>query len=183
MILSIVLVLSLTYPVMGLWSKTSGFKPGNGYTLDGAAYLQSNNPDEYAAMQWLRNAPLGVIAEAVGGSYSLFARMASHSGQPAVLGWDFHELQWRGGTAEMGSRRMDIERLYCTARWEESERILRQYHVRYVVVGAMEITAYASGSSACPSGLNAGKFDRNLSLAFQRGGTSIYLVPAVAEIP
>jgi len=128
-------------------------------------------------MQWLKEAPLGVVAEAVGGSYTQFARMASNSGQPTVLGWDFHELQWRGGTEESGSRRADIERLYCTRHWEEAEVIIQQYNISYIVVGAVEYSAYGEGSTTCPQGFNELKLIRNLTLAFQQGGVSIYLVP------
>jgi uncharacterized membrane protein len=173
----ILLGLTLTYPVMGLWSKTNGFNPQSGYNLDGTAFLARSNPDEVAAMTWLLEAPPGTVAEAVGGSYSQFARMASNSGQPTVLGWDFHEMQWRGGTEEMGSRKGDIERLYCTKDWGEAESILRRYKVRYVVVGSLEYSAYGAGSKLCPSGMNEIKFSRFLSLAFQQRNTSIYLVP------
>ena len=162
---------------MGLWSKTGGFKPYGGFTLDGTAHLETDNPDEKAAMDWLKNAPLGVVAEGVGGSYSGFARMSTHSGQPTVLGWDFHEMQWRGGTKEMGSRFYDIERLYCASNWAETEAILRQYNVRYVVVGSMELSAYGRGSDACPVGMAETKFMRNLPVAFQQGIVTIYEVP------
>jgi len=179
----LVLVASLTYPVMGVWSKTSGFKPYGGFTLDGTAYLERSNPEEAAAMNWLRETPLGVVAEAVGGSYSAFARMSAHSGQPTVLGWDFHEVQWRGGTEEMGSRRGDIEKLYCTNNWRDAENILRQYNIRYVVVGSLERDLYAPGSAACPSGLNESKFTRQLSKVFFQGSTSIYQVPEDILVP
>jgi len=179
--LVVLLTLSLTYPLLGLWSKTNGFRPGTGFTLDGTAYLDRGNPDERAAMQWLQAAPLGVVAEAVGGSYTQFARMSVHSGQPTVLGWDFHEMQWRGSTAEMGSRRADIERLYCTADWDQAEQILHQYNVRYVVVGQMENITYGQGSPACPGGMMAGKFIRHLSLAFAQDSVSIYEVGAVSD--
>jgi len=173
----IILTLSLTYPVMGLWSRTNGFKAGDGLNLDGTAYVIRSNPDEAAAMQWLKKAPLGTVAEAIGGSYTQFARMASNTGQPTVLGWDFHEIQWRGGTDEMGSRRTDIERMYCTGNWEEAKTILDQYHVRYVVVGSLEDHTYGVGSSACPSGINEIKFSRHLDIGFQQGSTTVYLVP------
>jgi len=173
----IILTLSLTYPVMGLWSRTNGFKAGDGLNLDGTAYVIRSNPDEAAAMQWLKKAPLGTVAEAIGGSYTQFARMASNTGQPTVLGWDFHEIQWRGGTDEMGSRRTDIERMYCTGNWEEAKTILDQYHVRYVVVGSLEEHTYGVGSSACPSGINEIKFSRHLDIGFQQGSTTVYLVP------
>jgi YYY domain-containing protein len=175
--MGVVMVLSLTYPVMSLWSKTNGFQPYVGLTLDGTAYLESGNPDEAGAMTWLRNAPLGVVAEAVGGSYTQYARMSINSGQPTVLGWEFHEMQWRGGTEEMGSRRADIERLYCTGDWDEAQSILEQYDVRYVVVGGLELSTYQAGSTACPPGLDEIKFIRHLPLAYQSGETSIYLVP------
>jgi YYY domain-containing protein len=175
--MGLVVVLSLIYPAMSLWSKTNGFQPNAGLTLDGTAYLESSNPDEAGAMAWLRNAPLGVVAEAIGGSYTQYARMSVNSGQPTVLGWEFHEMQWRGGTEEMGSRRADIERLYCTSDWDEAQSILSQYDVRYVIVGDMEFSAYQAGSEACPPGLNGIKFIRHLPLAYQSGQTSIYLVP------
>jgi YYY domain-containing protein len=173
----LILGVSLTYPVMGIWSKTNGFQPYEGFTLDGTAYFERSNPDDAGAMKWLREAPLGVVAEAVGGSYSLFARMSAHSGQPTVLGWDFHEVQWRGGTDEMGSRRADIEKLYCTNYWNEAEYILRQYQIRYVVVGTMERNLYGTGSAICPPGLNETKFSRNIRQVYHHGNTSIYQVP------
>jgi uncharacterized membrane protein len=117
---------------------------------------------------------LGVVAEAVGGSYSSFARMATHSGQPTVLGWEFHEIQWRGGTEEMGSRKGDIERLYCIPNWTEAKIILRQYNIRYVVVGERERFAYGAGSAPCPAGLSETKFALNLQNAFQQGDVTVY---------
>jgi len=175
--IAIVLTLSLAYPVMGVWTRTNGFQVGDGLTLDGAAFIFKSNPDEAVAMQWLKGAPIGIVSEAIGGSYTQFARMASNTGQPTVLGWDFHEVQWRGGTDEIGSRKTDIERMYCTGNWEEAKTIINQYKVRYVVVGSLEENTYSIGSSICPSGLNTIKFSRNLIVGFQQGSTTIYIVP------
>lgn len=180
---TLILVLSLSYPLMGLWSKTNGFQPLDGFTLDGTAYLQRANPDESAAMAWLQDSPLGVVAEAVGGSYTQYARMAANSGQPSVLGWEFHEMQWRGGTEEMGSRRVDIERLYCTNNWDEAQDILSRYEIRYVVFGVMEQSAYGRGSANCPGGMNQVKFSNRLPLVFKQGDISIYQVPESVEKP
>ncbi len=175
--MALLLVLALTYPLMGVWSRTAGFRPAQGFTLDGTAYLEQSNPDEKAAMDWLLAAPLGVVAEAVGGSYTGFARMSVHSGQPTVLGWEFHEIQWRGGTEEMGSRRADVERLYCTPKWDVAKTIIDQYAIRYVVVGGMERIAYARGSLACPAGMSEAKFTLFLQTVFQQGGVTVYQVP------
>lgn len=172
----LILALAMLYPLMGIWSKTNGFKP-NQWELDGTAYITNYNLDEAAAMQWLLQAPLDVIAESVGGSYSVHARMATHSGQPTVLGWVGHEHQWRGGFNEMGSRQSDIARLYCVANWAETKTIIDQYGIRYIVLGNLERTTYAPGTNNCPSGFSEGKFQRYLEPVFQQGDVTIYRVP------
>ena len=174
----LVLALALLYPVMGLWSKTNGFKPAQ-WELDGAAYLMRYNPDEAAAIVWLRAAPLGVLAEAayVYSPYTNYARMSTHSGQVAVLGWVGHEHQWRGGYAEMGTREADLQRLYCAPDWPQTQAILAQYGIRYIVIGNLERSTYAAGTPNCPSGLSEGKFVRYLEPVFQLGSVTIYQVP------
>jgi uncharacterized membrane protein len=172
LLLSAALLGGLTYSVLALNTKTNGFQPAGGWTLDGAAHLASGSPDETAAAAWLASAPPGVIAEAVGGSYTIYGRVAALSGLPTVLGWDFHEMQWRGGSEEMGSRRADIQQLYCTRDWQEAQAILQQYDIRYVVVGEPERSAYTA--EVCPGGLNEGKFQRALQTVFQQGRMTIY---------
>ncbi len=174
----LVLGLALLYPIMGLWSKTNAFEP-NQWELDGTAYLDRYNPDEAAAIQWFLQAPLGVVAEAAHqhSSYKEFARMATHSGQPTVLGWVGHEHQWRGGFEEVGSREGDLQRLYCVANWPETKIIINQYGIGYIVVSNLERTTYALGTSNCPSGLSEGKFKRYLEPVFQQGDVTIYRVP------
>jgi uncharacterized membrane protein len=121
-----------------------------------------------AAIQWLQAAPPGVLVEAVGGSYSSAARISTLSGQPSVLGWPGHELQWRGGSREMGSRETDIQMLYQTGDWDATNEILQRYNVSYVYIGAMERSTYH---------LNEAKFARFLEPVFQQGGVIIYDVP------
>jgi YYY domain-containing protein len=162
------LIVALTYPAFGMWNKTSGFDPTFGWTLDGAAYITRDTPDEAAAIRWLQQAPDGIVAEAVGGSYTGYARIATHTGLPTVLGWPGHESQWRGGGAEMGSRMQDIETLYATPKWETAETILKQYNIRYVYIGALERITYRVEES---------KFERFLRPAFRLGDVVIYEVP------
>ena len=174
----LILVFSMFYPVMGLWSKTNGFKP-NQWELDGTAYLADYYPDEAAAIAWLSQAPFDVIAEAAHphSSYKEFARMATHSGQSTVLGWVGHEHQWRGGYEEVGSRESDLQRLYCVANWAETKIIIDHYGIRYIVVSNLERNTYAPGTNNCPSGLSEGKFERYLEPVFQQGNVTIYRVP------
>lgn len=165
---SVLLVVALTYPVLALLTKTNNFKPPFGWTLDGAAYIERSSPDEAAAIRWLRSAPLGVIAEAVGGSYTDYARISTHTGLPTVLGWIGHEGQWRGGYEEQGTRQRDIETLYITPQWEAAQVILQQYNIRYVYIGMLERTTYR---------VNETKFQRYLQPVFRQGDVVIYEVP------
>jgi len=168
----VLLASALIYPCLSLWTKTDGFNPAYGWTLDGTAYLARQSQDEVEALRWLEAAPSGVVVEAVGGSYSEYARVATHSGKPTVLGWPGHESQWRGGAEEMGSRQGDIERLYRSNDWTETQEILRQYNVRYIYVGPLERSTY---------GVNENKFERFLQPVFQQGQVTIYEVPRVAS--
>jgi YYY domain-containing protein len=167
--------LGLFYPVLALPSKTNQFQREGGATLDGSVYFETFRPEDARAADWLKEQPLGVIAEAVGGSYSSsHARMATYTGLPAVLGWDFHEIQWRGGGELVYPRKDDIAVLYCTDDWAKAEEIISRYQIRYLVVGPVERSTYTAGENLCPAGLNEGKFSRHLDLAYANPEVSIY---------
>lgn len=134
-------------------------------SLDGASHLP---PEVVEGIEWLRLAPLGPLAEAVGGSYdSNYARYATHSGQPGLMGWPGHEGQWRGGNVDW-ARISDIEQLYSTTDWTVAQGILDKYDVRYVIVGDTERVSYAVEQS---------KFDEHLLVALQNPVVTIYQVP------
>jgi uncharacterized membrane protein len=174
--LALLIFASLTYPVLSLWSKTNGFQPQK-WSLDSTAYYTPVSADETAAIEWLKEAPYGVVAEAVpetGGSYSEFARVATFTGLPGVLGWVGHENQWRGGNEVIGSRQSDLERLYCSREWEDTQLVLDQYQIRYVFVGNLERAAYTPKAGVCPSGMVEAKFQRHLNRAFEMGDVVIY---------
>jgi len=160
----VLLLMALVYPFFSLQMRFST-ADGKNMTLDGAAFLQHNSPDDYAAISWLAQAPYGVVSEAVGGSYSSFARVSTHSGLPTVIGWPGHESQWRGGSTEIGSREADIERLYRTPSWEEAKIILDQYNIRYVFIGGLERSTYRVIES---------KFQRYMKPVFQSNMVVIY---------
>jgi YYY domain-containing protein len=168
-----VLVLALLYPIMSIWSRTNAFNPRQ-WELDGTAHLKRRNQDEAAAINWLQEAPVGIVAESIGRSYSKHARFSTHSGHPTVLGWIGHERQWRGGFEEMGSREDDIARLFCSRDWQETHTILKRYGIRYIVVGSLERTTYKPGTRSCKTGLNEKKFIKHLTPVFQQGKITIY---------
>lgn len=176
LLLGLSLAAGLVYPPFSLWNKTNSFNPPE-WTLDSTAYLARSNPAEMQALDWLRQAPAGVVAEAgKGDAYSDYGRAATLSGQPGVLGWINHENQWRGAGsgAAIGTRPADLKQLYCTRSWEEARAVLERYHIRYILVGGLERAAYPLNSAACPLGLVEAKFVRNLPTAFQAGDVSIY---------
>ena len=160
----VLIMLGLAYPIFGVLTKTNNFKPPE-FTLDGNAYFQNGSPDEWAGIRWLQQAPLGIIAEAVGGSYSQYARISTQSGDPTVLGWTGHESQWRGGSTEMGSRETDISTLYRTSDWNTTKTILDEYNIRYVFIDDLERTTYH---------VNEVKFQNNLRPVFRQGSVIIY---------
>jgi YYY domain-containing protein len=172
-----VLAMGLMYPPLATatitenWQGTVSDANGQRYpTLDGMAYMtNSNRADDYAAIQWLNANVKGrpVIAEAVGGSYTDYGRVAVHTGLPTVVNWPFHQMQWRGGAGPLGSRESDISTLYSSLTWtDEVKAIMDKYDIRYVYVGQLEREKYG------PGGLT--KFDRSMRMVYQAGSVAIY---------
>lgn len=160
--------LGLPYFFFGLQAHI-GQVPATKWTLDAAAYLQAYNPDEANAIAYLSRAPVGALAEAVGGSYSEAARVSTLSGQPAVLGWPGHESQWRGSAIEMGSREQDLQLLYRTSDWAQAVEILNKYDIRYVYVGQLEMSKYQPDED---------KFRTYLKPVFTSQMARVYAVPS-----
>ncbi len=138
------LLMSLYYPLAAAYTKSLG--PSGNATLDGLAYIEASNPSERLGIQWLKeNAGADDrIVEAVGDSYSDYGRISSSTGIPTVLGWKFHEEQWRGSRKPFEGREEDVRALYQTASLEEARRILDKYRINYVIVGPREMTTYGS---------------------------------------
>lgn len=162
-----VILVGLAYPVFGFLTKTNNFKPFAGFTLDDFDRVQRENPDEAAALLWLRSAPDGVIAEAVGGAYSSYARISIYTGLPTVLGWGNHEGQWRD-YALQGTRAQDIEALYTSPDWITAQAIIERYNIRYIYIGNLERSTYRVSEE---------KFNLFLKPVFQQGIVTIYAVP------
>jgi uncharacterized membrane protein len=165
----IIIGAGLVYPVFSLPSKTDQFKFARpeARTLDGAAYLANTMPDDYQAIQFLQQLDPGVVAEAVGGQYSEYARVSTFTGFPTVLGWPGHEGQWRDHALQ-GSREQDIEMLYTTNDWAATQAIIDRYGIRYIYIGNLERSAYQ---------VNEEKFNRFLRPIYQQGSVTIYEAP------
>ncbi len=75
----------------------------------------------------------------------------------------------------MGSRQLDIQTLFCAPNWEQAQRIIQQYNIRYIYIGSLERSTYTPQS--CGTGLSEAKFTQNLIRAFQQGNVTIYQTP------
>ena len=121
--------------------------PYEGRTLDGLAYLEAEDPAEYAAIVWLRDkAPPGRMVEAIGDDYSRFSNVSASTGLPTVLGWVGHELQWRGSSEPFAGRAEDVSAIYTSQDPGQVRRLLEKYEVRYVYLGKREREKYGVSS-------------------------------------
>jgi YYY domain-containing protein len=165
---SLTLAASLVYTFAAGYTKANGFR--GDATLNCLAFVQKYNPAEYDAIAWLnanvKGAP--VILEATGGSYSEFARISARTGLPTLLGWDFHEQQWRGNRNPAGNRAGEIEALYRTPDSAESLTRLRTYGITYIYVGDLERSKYTLGESV------VNRWDNIAERVYDAGGVRIY---------
>lgn len=167
--IALLVVAGLFYPLSAAYTRAERFAAEP--TLDGTAYLARQYPGDAAAIDWLRaNVPgNAVILEASGGSYSYFGRISAQTGLATLLGWDGHELQWRGNTAEQDQRRPDIERIYAgNASPEELQRLLAKWQIDYVIVGDPERQAFGLAPQS------EARLAQVLDLVYDAQGVRIY---------
>ncbi len=168
------LFMALVYPVKAIPDRAGNF--ASEPTLNGLAFFEKLHPDYMEAIRWMQAREPGapVVLEAVRPSYDpQFAGpyFSQHAGYPTVLGWPFHEVQWRGTAEKLGSREQDVRTIYQSSNWKEVVELLKRYKVAYIVVGPVEQGTYG------PGGL--GKFRVNLGEpVFQQGQVALYQVPS-----
>jgi uncharacterized membrane protein len=184
----LLLLATLMFPYKAALLRTDNFRAAA--TLDGMDWMRRYHPDDHAAAQWLlQHAADGgmgepVILEAVGGPYSEFARMATQTGYPTVLGWDQHESLWRGPSigAELEARKRDVEAIYRAGAFPQAEPLLRKYRVSHIVAGYLEAQKYG-GASPDEQRQFFSRFDTmaatgGLKAVFKQGQAAIYRVPS-----
>jgi len=174
----------MIYPSMAFYSRVNGFHSNP--NLDGASGIALNNPEDWAAIQWLQqNASqvdhIPIILEAPGASYTYEGRISAFTGFPAVLGWAIHESQWRGNYDEQGKREPDIITIYTTRDMGMTLDLLKKWQVDYVILGSVERRYIqrmcADGSRRCNLATVLSKFDQTLVPVFREGTMTIFQVP------
>ncbi len=111
--------------------------------------------DDLKAILWLnKNAKdSDVILESYGNSYTYFNRISTFTGLSTPLGWMTHEWLWRSVNSSMSipkeveERMRDIDMVYSYTNQKEIEKVIRKYHVTYLVIGYYERLKYANGGA------------------------------------
>jgi YYY domain-containing protein len=190
-ILAVLLLAAALYPPSATWARVNDrFDTEIGPSLNGWAYMETAHYGEPAggsydlkwdleAMQWLLDNVVGspAILEGHTPEYRWGGRYSITTGLPTVLGWNWHQRQQRASAndQEVWDRATDVAAIYNTLSAEEAMSLLRQYHVRYVIVGPLERAYYEA------PGLE--KFDQMareglLQPVFNNGEVTIYQVAA-----
>ena len=147
------------YPLMSFLSRMNQTSPDL-VTMDGATYYEHTFPNDFQAALWIKDnvkqvgLKVPVILEAWGGSYQQeYATLATMTGFPTVLGWDFHEAQWRGSWDKpvirgedpndtVLQRRTDVDSLYTGTDLNQTRELLKKYGIDYVYVSDIERQKY-----------------------------------------
>ena len=161
-----VLLLVLIYPYFAIRSYYGSLNNYSG--LDGLNYLTNQYPTDYTAILWIKNniKGQGVILEAVGESYTDYARISSNTGLPTVLGWPVHEWLWRGSPDEGTKRSAEIKSIYEEADLMHTQELLNRYNVSYVFIGTLERQKYPNIAEE--------KFNNLGQIIYDEGSTKIY---------
>ncbi|HQE92524.1 MAG TPA: DUF2298 domain-containing protein [Anaerolineae bacterium] len=167
----LLIAVGLVYTVLAVPARAE--EHGKPWTLDGAAWLATSQPADYAAIQWLNANVAGapVIVEAPGDQFRAYVyegRVAALTGLPTVLGWAGHERQWRGNYDEPAQREKDLETLFTTLNQDEARLILHHYNVSYIYVGPLERERYPAAGLA--------KFAAMFPAVYQSKDVTIYRV-------
>ncbi len=146
--------------------------------LDATAYIETDFPEDAAAIRWLKANIEGspVVLEANGDSYSAtgFQRVSAMTGLPTILGWYVHEWLWRNDVEDLNRRSADVETIYTSQDEETVKSLLSQYQVSYIFVGAREREKYEDR-------LNDSMLRQLGSVVFEDGVSGTYILQV--ELP
>lgn len=146
----VLLVVFLAHMMYPFFSLKGYYGLAQYHGLYGLNWMAKSYPDDYAILTWMKTHIQGqpVILEAVGESYTDYARFSTFSGFPTVLGWRVHEWLWRGGFDEPQKRTQDVMAMYQDPRSANAQGLFGKYNVQFVLVGALERKSYQVNEEA-----------------------------------
>jgi YYY domain-containing protein len=165
------------------------FDTSVGATLDGSAFMaKAVHSDrgrmltlahDLGAIRWMLDNVEGspVVAElnTFPTLYGWGNRFAMFTGNPAIVGWDFHQRQQRGSASPGAIERRiaDVQTAYRTRDPDRAYEIFRRYGAEYLVVGELERAYFPRGQEKW-----ATREGVLWDLVFSNEGTSVYRVRA-----
>jgi len=189
-LVGVLVVGAALYPPLSTYRWDAGFQSWQG--IDGLAYVRSTDSAEAAGIAWLSvHAPSdSVVLEAPGCSYGVADGLPQDpvsmaTGIPTVIGWNFHEYQWRDGSnsqlQQIQTRQQDVNQVYRDPTSARAREVLDRYHVTYIFVGALEERGSVDGCNVGPP-YPAASLARLPQLGwpvvFQQGDVTVYGRPA-----
>jgi uncharacterized membrane protein len=151
----------LLYPALATPARIDDrFDTSIGPTLDGEAFMRravqvdqgAQLPLAYdlEAIRWMqehvRGSPTVAEANTYPTLYGWGNRFAMFTGNPAVVGWDFHERQQRSADSQAVTARIAaVQEAYRTTSPERALELLAPYGTEYVVVGGLERAYFPGG--------------------------------------
>ncbi len=184
--LAVLIVSTAAYSPVSAYRWTNGFHDWRG--LDGIEYIEQWNPDEQAALSWLRQHrdEVSVVVEAPGCAYGSdngipHNRVSIITGIPTIIGWEGHQAQWRRGQpdrlGEFAERREMMNLAYEDP--AAAETFLREMDVTHVFFGTHEQLGYATCEAGppYPSDTPQRLEEAGWMLVHQSGDILIYEIP------
>jgi uncharacterized membrane protein len=178
-VLAVLIGSSLIYTALGTRARVVDRFTDGPSTLDGTAFMAAAQHQEQEqplelkwdleAIKWVQDNVSGspVILEAHLSQYRWGARFANYTGLPTVIGWPWHQIQQRTDYSfAITDRARDVREMYETTDDQRALELLRQYRVKYVVVGDLERINYV--------GVGLNKFETLGKKVFENQGTAIY---------
>ena len=190
--LAVLLAVACTYPLLAARAKIDDrIDPSVGRTLDGTAFMRTavfSDKDVAMPLTHDRDA-IAWIQEHVDGSpvvaevnttpvlYGWHGRYSMFTGNPTIVGWDYHQRQQRPPqSSEVQTRVADVQTMYRTTEPRVAHRILTRYGATYVVVGSLERAYFPEGAGKWLKGVG-----RYWTLAYANPGVQIYRVVSAGQ--
>ena len=156
--LALLFAAALVYPLTATPARIADrWRAEAPHTLDGAAFFASvsaasDGPayslnEDAKAIDWLKRNVSGtpVIVEAHQPSYQWAGRIATYTGLPTILGWEWHQVQQRNAVDAgpvIAHRQAVVNQIYSTPDSGTALDALQQYGVEYLYVGGVERSLY-----------------------------------------
>lgn len=192
-LLQLYAVIAFLYPYYAVKQAYSPALPTNlkerTWTLDGSDYIKNREIDDYNTINWI-NANIKeriILVEAVGSSYTYYARISVNTGMINPVNWPSHEWTWRfhypddikswkdalGKSIDTGYGAVavieeDVRKIYESTDETETKDLLSRYKVDYVFIGNLERTKYTSFQEE--------KFSNLGSVVFESGNSRLYKI-------